>query len=122
MIITKTSHTHFNNGIRDLETKSYLKHDLVHFVVDKVLGLYNDADPTRHSEELEQIAGIMHAVYDPAVDAVRMLEGAENMFGAQGKSVPLYMTQEFVTEVRALATNLLAKYEHLKTGESMELV
>lgn len=122
MIITKLSHTHFTNGISDFETKSYLKHDLVHFAVDKVLGLYNDDDPTTHSEELEQVAGIMHAVYDTTVDNKRILEGAQNMFSAQGKSTPSYMNDEFIDRVRTHACELLKRYEFLKTGESMELV
>lgn len=122
MIITKVSQTTFNNGSSDLETKSYLKHDLVHYAVDKVLFIYNDADPTTHTLELEQIAGILHTVYDDTVTNERILEGAENMFSAYGKRTPNYFTYEFINRVRDMAQDLLDRYNRLKTGESMELL
>ncbi len=121
MIITKISQTHFNNGLYDLETKSYLKHDLVHFAVDKALGLYNDEDPTTHSEELEKVAGILHAVYDESVTNARILEGADNLFSAFGKERPFYLTDDFVQDIRTTVHTLFHRYAALKTGESMEL-
>ena len=122
MVITKTSYTHFNNGYSDLETKSYLKHDLVHYAVDKVLFIYNDDDPNTHTMEVEQIAGILHAVYDPTVTNERIMEGAQNMFSAYEKQVPSYFSYEFINRVRDMANDLLDRYRNLKTGESMELL
>ena len=122
MILTKVSQTHFNNGRDNLETKSFLKHDLVHYATDKVLFIYNDTDPTTHTMELEQIAGILHAIYDDTVTNERIMEGAENMFGAYGKKVPSYFTYEFINRVRDMATELLERYRNLKTGDSMELI
>lgn len=121
MVITKTSHTHFNNGYSDLETKSFLKHDLVHYAVDKVLFIYNTDSPTTHTLEVEQIAGILHAVYDRNVTNERILEGAHNMWSAYGKPMPSYFTYEFINRVRGMAVDLLDRYTQLKTGESMEL-
>jgi hypothetical protein len=122
MIIRKVSQTHFNNGRHDLETKSFLKHDLVHFAVDKVLFIYNDADPNTHTLELEQLAGLLHSVYDETITNERILEGAANLWGAYGKSVPPFLTYEFINRVRDMANELLDRYTHLKTGESMELM
>lgn len=122
MIITKVSHTIFNNGKDDLETKSFLKHDLVHYAVDKILGIYDETNPVTHTPEMEQIAGIMHAVYDDTVTNERILEGAENMFSAYGRPVPLYMNDEFINKVREETNILLSRYEFLKTGESLELL
>jgi hypothetical protein len=122
MVVTKISHEFFNNGQGNLETKSFLKHDLVHFAVDKVLGLYNPTDPTTHTPEIEQVAGIMHAVYDSAIPNPRFLEGAQNMFEAQGKEIPAYFNDAFIDAVRKEANGLLRKYESLRTGESMELL
>lgn len=122
MVITKLSHTHFNNGHSDLETKSFLKHDLVHYAIDKVLFIYNNDDPVSHSLEVEQIAGILHSVYDETITNERILEGAENMFGAYGKPVPQYFTYEFINRVRDRAMDLLDRYIELKKGDSMELL
>jgi hypothetical protein len=121
MVVTKVSQTHFNNGQRDLETKSFLKHDLVHYAVDKVLFIYNDADPNTHILELEQLAGVLHNVYDPTVTNERIMEGTQNLWGAYGKKVPSYVTYEFINRVRDIAEELLERYKNLKTGESMEL-
>jgi hypothetical protein len=121
MILTKVSQTHFNNGQRDLETKSFLKHDLVHYAVDKVLFIYNDADPNTHTLELEQLAGVLHSVYDETVTNERILEGMENMWSAYGKKIPSYVTYEFINRVRDMAQELWERYRTLKTGESMEL-
>lgn len=122
MIITKVSQTHFNNGASELETKSYLKHDLVHYAVDKVLFIYNDSDPTTHTLEVEQIAGILHSVYDETVTNEAILDGATNMFSAYGNKVPSYVTYEFINRVREMANDLLERYRNLKTGDSMELL
>ncbi len=121
MILIKVSHTVFNNGHKDLSTKDFLKHDLVHFAVDKVLGIYDPNDPMKHTPEIEQVAGIMHAVYDETISNARILEGAENMFSAQGRILPSYMTNTFIDEVRKEACGLLKRYQFLKTGESLEL-
>jgi hypothetical protein len=121
VIIVKTSHTHFNNGKIDLSSKDFLKHDLLHYVIDKELSLYNDADPTTHSLEIEQLAGVLHTVYDSTISNQRILEGGENLWSAYGKQVPEYFTNEFIASVRENANKLLARYEQMKTGESMEL-
>lgn len=122
MIIKKISHDTFNNGYIDLETKSFLKHDLVHYAVDKVLFIYKNDDPTTHTLEIEQIAGLLHSVFDGTVTNERIMEGARNMWGAYGKDVPAYLDYEFVNRVRDMATGLLERYRNLKTGESMELL
>lgn len=121
MIITKLSHVQFDNGTSMLETKSFLKHDLIHYAVDKILFIYNADSPTTHTLEVEQIAGILHAVYDRTVTNERILEGAQNMFSAYEKPVPSYFTYEFINRVRDMAADLLDRYAQLKTGESMEL-
>lgn len=122
MILTKVSQTHFSNGKDILETKSFLKHDLVHYGVDKALGIFDEADPVTHTQELEQIAGIMHTVYDEKVTNEQILAGAENMFGAYSKPVPPYLNNEFIDTVREQVNELLTRYEFLKTGESLELL
>lgn len=122
MVITKVSQTVFSNGQRDLSTKDFLKHDLVHYAVDKALFLYNDADPTTHSLEIERLAGLLHSVYDETVTNESILSGAENMWGAYGEKVPSYLTYEFINRVRDMANDLLDRYCQLKTGDSMELL
>lgn len=121
MILTKISHEIFNNGDQDLETKTFLKHDLVHFAIDQTLGVYDSQYPTIHTAEIEQVAGIMHSVYDTQVSNAQILEGAKNMFSAQGKEVPVYFTDSFIDSVRNISLSLLEKYHHLKTGDSIEL-
>ncbi len=121
MILTKVSQTHFSNGKEILETKSFLKHDLVHYAIDKTLGIYNAEDPTTHTAEIEQLAGIMHSVYDTSIPNSRFIEGAENMFSAHGKDLPVYMNHEFIHAVRDCVNRLLDRYINIKTGESMQL-
>jgi hypothetical protein len=121
MIITKVSQEELNNGQRDLSTKDFLKHDLVHYAIDKVLFMYNDADPTTHTLEIERLAGLLHTVYDDRVTNEAIMEGAHNMWGAYGEKVPSYLTYEFVNRVRGMAGDLLERYKLLRTGEKMEL-
>jgi hypothetical protein len=111
----------FNNGEKDLPTKDFLKHDLVHFAIDKILGTYDAQNPTIHTPEIEQVAGILHTIYDADISNIRIMEGAKNMFEAQGKSIPAYLDSAFIDKVRNEAHQLLRRYEFLKTGESLEL-
>jgi hypothetical protein len=122
MIISKVSHEEFNNGQRNLSTKDFLKHDLVHYAIDKVLFLYNDANPTTHTLEIERLAGLLHTVYDDTVTNEAIMEGAANMWGAYGDKVPGYLSYEFINRVRDMAEDLLQRYRQLKTGEAMELI
>lgn len=122
MRITKISHTEFDNGQKVLSTKDFLKHDLVHFAVDKALFIYNDESPTTHTLEIERIAGILHSVYDANVSNDDVISGARNMYSAYGEEIPSYLGYEFINRVRELANDLLDRYRNLKTGESMELM
>lgn len=122
MILTKVSHDVFNNGQKDLETKTFLKHDLVHFAIDQALGLYDAENPTDHSPEIEQIAGIMHSIFDAEIPNARFKEGTDNLFSAYDRKSPAYFTDEFIDSVRTTSLALLKQYDLLKTGESMELL
>lgn len=122
MIITKVSQAEFDNGQTVLSTKDFLKHDLVHFAVDKVLFIFDDRSTTSHTMEIEQIAGILHSVYDQTITNEEILSSANNMFSAYGQEVPPYFTYEFINRVRGMAHDLLDRYQNLKTRESMELI
>ena len=122
MIFTKVSHDTFNNSMRDLSTKDFLKHDIIHFTVDKVLFMFDADNPTSHSLEIERVAGLLHGVYDTSVTNEEILKGAQNLWGAYGEEVPSYFTYEFINRVRQMAHDLLEEYRNLKTGESMELI
>lgn len=116
----KISHELFNNGFKDLSTKDFLKHDVVHFYIDKELGIENE-NPMEHGMEIEAVAGIMHTVYDPAITNDQILEGAKNLFSAQGKDVPPYITDYFIDQIRVSSNQFLEKYKYIKTGESIVL-
>lgn len=122
MQITKISHEEFGNGQKLLSTKDFLKHDLVHYAVDKALFIYNDASPTMHTLDIERVAGLLHSVYDENVSNDEIISGAENMYSAYGEEVPPYLNHEFINRVRNMANNLVDRYKNLRTGESMELM
>lgn len=122
MIFTKVSHDVFNNGVRDLSTKDFLKHDIIHYAVDKVLFMFDAGNPTSHSLEIERVAGFLHGVYDTSVTNEEILKGAQNLWSAYGEDVPPYFTYEFINRVRQMAYDILEQYRNLRTGESMELI
>lgn len=111
-----------NDGSREkveLETRSFLVHDFVHYAVEATAGMtsgffgmlaagaplsqVNDAnatwDPDSQIGLAESIVGPMQTLMKGRSDADELIAGLEGMFVATGKKVPAWMTHDFIARV-----------------------
>lgn len=112
------------DGTRDkaeLDSRSFLAHDLVHYSVEAIAGMtwgffgtlaagaplrqLNDRDATWDPDSqiglAESIVGPMQSVMKGRTDAASLLAGLEEMFSATGKLRPAWITPQFVDLVHA---------------------
>jgi hypothetical protein len=105
----------------ELETRSFLVHDLIHYAVESIAGMtwgffgtlaagaplkqLNDReatwDPDSQVGLAESIAGPMQSVMKGRTEPAQMLAGLDEMFSASGKLRPAWVTLAFVDQVRA---------------------
>lgn len=143
--ITFTKLSHENHRVRftredgsvesiELETKSFLMHDLIHFCVETEAKLengfygslakgisYKDIDDGNFMY-IEEIVGPLTGVVKGDATPEQFLEGLKNLFDAQEKEIPSWVTLEFVKNVKAKVDELLKKWEYTKRDEVLELV
>lgn len=128
VLLTKISDTRHrievvrNDGSREkaeLETRSFLVHDFVHYAVETTagmtsgffgmlaagapLGQINDAnatwDPDSQIGLAESIVGPMQTVMRGRADAADLIAGLDGMFTATGKKLPEWVTADFIAKV-----------------------
>src|SRR5262245_29220945 len=108
-----------------LETKSCLVHDLIHFAVESEAGLMKSfyghlarassyaelgaLDPSFRDEigVTERIVGSLSGVIKSNVDPHAFLTVMKNMFDAFGESPPAWLTADFVLRVKERMRRLL---------------
>lgn len=128
-----------------LETKTYLLHDLLHYAVESEVGLtdsfYGRLLKGYHYEDLatpemsvaasggeqealmtERIVGLLTGVLKHNANGEQALLGLTNLLGASGDAVPLWFTEEFVTRIKERMRKLEGEWEGTPFGESMTLV
>ena len=105
----------------ELDTRSFLVHDFVHYAVESIAGMtsgffgtlaagaplrqLNDAnatwDPDSQVGLAESIVGPMQGVMKGRSDAASLLAGLNEMFTATGKQLPPWVNVVFVNQVHA---------------------
>ena len=127
-----------------LETKTCLFHDLLHFAVESEAHLahsfyglldqgyhYNDLsdnDPMEtvmagNKEALmtERVVGLMSGVLKQDATEVEALAGLTNLLHASGSAMPLWFTQEYVARVKERMRKLEAGWKGTLFGSTMTL-
>lgn len=158
VIFTKTSHvSHALTLVRDdgsrevatgLETRSFLRHDLMHYVVEKSAKLrgsfygsmgagkgFDEMRPGERADEHEHaqwaaageggltemiVAGIQGA-HREDFDADEAIEKLPEYLKVQGFDMPPYLTRDFVDSAAKEFRFLLRRYESMPTGQAMML-
>jgi hypothetical protein len=157
VIFTKTNHvSHTLTLIRDdgsrevasgLETRSYLRHDLMHYVVEKEAGLAGSFygaiekgkgfDETRPGERIdamnremaivgeggltEMVVATLQGAHREDFDAGAIMSGLPEYLKVQGFDMPPYLTRSFIEKVAKEFRFLLRRYESMPTGQAMAL-
>lgn len=132
---------------RDLESRSYLRHDLMHYVVESRAGLrgsfYGSIAAGKSLTEIrpparldaadkqamavgeggltELVVAMLQGAHREDFDGEELLKRVPEYFSAQGFDVPAYLTPGFIEIVAKEFRFLLRTYEGLSTGESMTL-
>jgi hypothetical protein len=123
----------------ELETKSFLFHDFLHFAVETEARLANSffgnlaagkgyADLAARNAPLagellttERIVGPLTSVVQGKADPASFRAGLANMYEALGEPVPAFVTEAFVTAVAARCRALLGQWKATPFGAAMEL-
>jgi hypothetical protein len=129
---------------RDLETRSCLRHDLVHWAVEKRAGLTgsfygmlargDDPDayrnamaggaPARGSVELlvtEMLVGMLQGAIADGAEPAAFVDQASEVLTMHGLAVPGFLTPGFAQDVIAHYRRLFAQWESLRLGGVLEL-
>lgn len=124
-----------------LNYREYLKHDLVHFVLEKnaavFYGFYGQVSGGKSPQELSPKE--MKAAGETATDEMMVIEiivgsvqgrlkGDEfdtsqliEYIKLQGYQVPEFLDSGFVSRLRAEVAQLVSRYDKMKVGEKIEL-
>ena len=151
--LKKVSLTHhaftllFDGGGKEtiqLETKTYLYHDLLHFAVESEAKLtdsfygrllkgyrYEDlalpemavlASAGEHEVlSTERVVGVMTGVLKSGATPEQAVGALNNLLGASGDEMPNWFTPEFVTSVQERMRQLLGEWNGTPLGETMTL-
>ena len=151
--LTKISRTqHSFEYVRDdksgekleLDTKTFLFHDLLHFAVEMEAGLgnsfygmlasgkkYAELAPDKETKAYpvfvgevavtERVVGPLSGVVKGDVMQADFMAGIKNIFEAYNERIPFWLTDDFVTRVRDKMRQLLGEWNSLPVGKTMEL-
>jgi hypothetical protein len=126
---------------RELETRSTLRHDLMHWAFERTAGLADsfygrlargeDPDQDRGAmlpgagpNELhgtEVLVGMLQGAATDDVDPAAFVAKAGEWLGLLGQRVPAFLTPEFVRSVLARYRQLAGQWEFLRLGGVLEL-
>lgn len=126
----------------ELDTKTFLFHDLLHFAVESRAKLSNsfygllarqngyadfskeDRDLSRFGPEAigtEHVVGPMTGVIKGEVTPRELIVGASNIFEAYQQSIPAWLTEEFVLGIKEDMRKLQGYWNGTPFGTTMEL-
>lgn len=128
----------------DLETRSYLLHDLIHYAVEaeakleegfwgllaKGTPLSQLNDRERAMERMsggtdiglaEAIVGPVTALIQGKTDAAGLVQRFHALFAARPDAIPEWLTEGFLMRVMERMRRLLGQWKGTALGESMEL-
>ena len=125
--------------VRELKSREFLFHDLLHFAVETEAGLaesfYGSLVKGVHLDALsrpaaavsgealvtERIVGIMTGTINRNVPPCEAIEAATNLFGAHGEAVPDWFTESFISRVRERMRRLMGEWKAVPFDGSMTL-
>lgn len=123
----------------ELDTRSFLLHDLLHFAVETEAGLkhsfYGNLAASGGYENLaamngsaggeigltERIVGAFTGVIKGDVDPKTFLDLFDNLLNASEEKRPVWLTEDFVTRVKERMRKLQGEWNGTPFGQSMEL-
>lgn len=125
----------------ELETKTYLFHDLLHFAVETEAQLansfygtlaknggYSDFQNMNESTEIrgegamtEKIVGALTGVIKNDTPREAFLDGIQNWLTATNEQMPTWLTEDFVLTVKEKMRKLIGEWNGTPFGETMEL-
>ena len=124
---------------RELTTREFLFHDLLHFTVETEAGLadsfYGSLAKGAHLDALarpgaplsgealitERTTGILTGAIKGGVPRREAIGAAMNLFGAHGERLPNWFTESFVDRVRERMRRLMGEWKAVPFGGSMTL-
>ncbi len=150
--LTKISPTHHRFEIvRDdgssesveLETKSFLFHDLIHYAYESEAKLEDSfygklakglsykeltegagllLDSSEEITHTERIVGPLTGVMKVEVSPSQFLSGLHNIYQAFNEEVPKHLSEDFVDRVSERMRKMMGQWQKLPFGQTMELV
>jgi hypothetical protein len=124
---------------RELTSREFLFHDLLHFAVEAEAGLaesfYGSLANGAHLDALsrraapvsgealvtERIIGVLTGAIKGDVRPREAITAAANLFGAHGEPLPDWFTESFVDRVRERMRQLIGEWKAVPFGGSMTL-
>lgn len=149
--LTKVSPTHHRfecvhgDGIRDiaeLETKSFLFHDLLHFAYESEARLQHSfygllasgvsyealsgkmESATDFGAEIlhtERVVGPLTSVVKGAATPKECMEGIRRLYAGYQEPVPRWLSEEFILKVQERMRRLVGQWEGTEFGKTMKL-
>lgn len=130
-----------DDGTRDaveLETRSFLLHDLIHYAVESEAGLrqsfYGALAVGRGYEELsnrqplageilmtERVVGAMTGAAKGQVTATQVIAAMKNLLDAHDEAMPPWLTRAFVERALERLRRLQGQWKATRFGETLEL-
>ena len=128
-----------------LDTKSFLKHDLLHYAIESTAGLHGsffgqieqgknleqmtpkamrDEPEQMGSEEAritEMLTGMFTGYIKSGVETDEFLVGARTVFAAHDIPVPSFLIVEYAEEVKRVYLMLVSRWENMKTKQSFSV-
>lgn len=151
IVFIKTSHAEYtlrctreDGSVTEitLNARSYLKHDIVHFVLEKEAGLTEsffgivaggreldaltpaamkgEPEMSREIQTTEMIVGALQGALQKSVVESDFTAHMVEYLKLHNITPPLYLTQEFIQNVFDKILTILAKYRDIKTGQQLD--
>jgi hypothetical protein len=124
---------------RELKSREFLFHDLLHFAVEVEAGLaesfYGSLARGAHLDALsrpaaalsgealvtERIVGILTGAINRNVPPREAIAAATNLFGAHGEALPDWLTETFISRVRERMRRLMGEWKSVPFDGTMML-
>jgi hypothetical protein len=127
-----------STGARELETKSFLTHDLLHFCVESEAHLrdgfygiiargadYGDLAASRPKDDpiwdIERIVGAMTALTRGPVEPAAIMAGVENLYRALARPLPAWFDADVIRRAGERYRRLSGQWRALPFGQTLEL-
>lgn len=120
--------------MRELETRSFLLHDLVHFSVESAAGLkggfygqlargagYEDPATPGEGMQVEMVVAPLQGATRGEVEPEAFVAGLRAHFSAVGHEAPAWLTPDMIERALEILRGLRGRWRATPFGEAMEL-